>query len=123
MVMSSDAPGWVRTGLVTLQGDRRWSLADRPEDADVILEVEIVKAYIFPVTSQKSANLVLRVRYSHAGGPLGENIYRGHRESVNWAGTREETQGLLNRGLATTVDLMKADLMKGCTAARSPKPA
>lgn len=123
MVTSSDAAGWVRTGLVTLQADRRWTLAERPEDADVIFDVEILKGYIFPVTTSKSANLVLRVRYSQAGGPLGENVYRGHRESVNWASTREETQGLLNRALDTTVHLMKADLVKGCAAARAPKPA
>ena len=123
VVMSSDAAGWVRSGLVTLQGDARWLLADQPQDADLILEVEILKSYIFPVTSSKSASLVLRIRYSHAGGPLGEAIYRGHRESLNWAGTKEETAGLLNRALATTVEMTKADLVKGCAAAKAPKPA
>lgn len=123
VVQSSDTPGWIRSGLVTLQGDPRWSFADRPEDADLVLEVEILKSYIFPVTTSKSATIVLRIRYSHAGGPLGENIYRGARDAVNWAGTKEETAGLLNRALLAAVDLVKADLSKGCTAARAPKPA
>ena len=123
VVMASDAPGWIRSGLVTLRGDARWSLVDRPEDADMVLEVEILKSYIFPVTTSKSASVVLRIRYSHSGGPLGENIYRGARDSVNWAGTKEETAGLLNRALLAAVDLTKADLVKGCAAARAPKPA
>jgi hypothetical protein len=123
MVLSSDAAGWVRAGFTDLQGDPRWTFADTPEDADLILDVEIIKSYIFPVTTSKSANVVLRIRYSHAGGPLGENIYRGHRAAVNWAGTKEETAGLLNRALATTVELTRVDLMTGCSAAKAAKAA
>ena len=122
MVLSSDAPGWVRTGLITLQGDARWAFADKAENADLVLNVEIVKSYIFAVSTSKAASVVLRVRYSYAGGELGQNIYRGGKEAVNWAGTKSETSGLLNQALLEAVTLMQGDLAKGCSAARAPKP-
>ena len=56
VIQSTDAPGWVRAGLVTLQGDARWSMADRPEDADLVLEVEILKSYLYPVTTSMAAS-------------------------------------------------------------------
>ncbi|MDB5471170.1 MAG: hypothetical protein JWR84_2730 [Caulobacter sp.] len=123
MVLSSDAPGWVRSGLITLQGDARWTFAATAEDADLVLNVEILKSYIFAVSTSKAASVVLRIRYSQAGAPLGENLYRGGKEAINWAGGKGESQGLLNQALMETVALTKADLAKGCSAAKAPKPA
>lgn len=119
MVLSTDAPGWVRSGLVTLQGDARWTIADKAENADLILNVEILKSYFIFVSTSKNSSVVLRVRYSHAGGDLGQAIYRGNKTAMNWAGTKSETAGLLNGALLDTVAQMDGDLAKGCAAAKA----
>lgn len=119
MVTSSDGPGWVMRGLKGLDGDARFALVDSADKAEVVMNVELLKSYVLAVNMTKAATVVFRVRYSGGDKSLGDNLYRGTKDALNWAGTKSETLGAMNLALAETVDQTKADLAKGCAAVRA----
>ncbi|HYE45407.1 MAG TPA: hypothetical protein VEA44_06500 [Caulobacter sp.] len=118
MVTSSDGPGWIRSGLKGLDGDARFALVDSPEKAEVVMNVELLKSYVLAVNMTKAATVVFRVRYNGGERSLGDNLYRGTKDAVNWAGTKSETLGAMNLALVEAVNQTKADLVKACAAVR-----
>jgi hypothetical protein len=115
-VRNADSAGWVRSGLLSLDHDKRIHMADSAQSADITLDAEILKAYVMAITTQKTANVVLRIRYTRAGGAPEEQIYRGALNDVDWIGGDDETQGALNDALTQVVTAVAGDTIKRCKA-------
>jgi hypothetical protein len=113
-VHAGDSAGWVRSGLQTLDRDKRLRIAGTAADADLVLDAEILKAYIMSITTQKAANVVIRVRYSRHGVAEGDAIYRGALNEVNWIGGDDETQGAFDDALSQVIAAVAADTAKRC---------
>ncbi len=113
-----DGPAWVGSGLQTLGQDGRIEIVDAAATADVDLEVDILKAYILSLTQVKAATVVVRVRYRQGPGPATEQVYRGAKDSLNFASSEAETRAALNQALARAVDAVHRDVLGFCQAAQ-----
>ncbi len=113
-VLASDSVAWLRSALDVLKQDRRLRFVDGEKDAVFVLRVELVKAYIMAITTQKSSSVVLRVSYSRDGKDLDPQILRGRDTGGNWAFGEEETQGSLNRALSAAVSELDNDIVAHC---------
>jgi hypothetical protein len=118
-IRGADAPAWVRSGLDSLGLDQRILLvgAELGNDADLALSLDLLKAYMHSITTQKSANVVLRVRYSRHGQPLDEQVYRGVDTGGNWAQGDGETQEAFDAALAESLTAIDRDIRTRCAAA------
>jgi hypothetical protein len=115
-VRATDAAGWVMSALKSLKRDGRLQLDEQPDASDLVLRAEIIKAYMISLTTDKSTNIVLRVRFTGPNGAAGEQIFRGVETGTDWAATSSETQGQFDRALAKVVDQVDQNLAQRCTA-------
>lgn len=110
-VRADDFAGWVRGGLD--HGLRK------PGPAAVVsIDAEILVAYVHGLASTKSADIVLRMRYSRDHQPVGEKVYRGASTAMNWDSSEHEIRNALAEALAALVVQVSADGLGYC-----PQPA
>jgi hypothetical protein len=114
LVHSSDTRGWVESGLRTLSLDPRFVFVDSAAGADIVVNAELVNAYMLSITMDKSVSVVLRVRYAPQGKPVSEQVYRGVDTGTNWNSASGETQGAFDRALAQVIALVDADIDNRC---------
>ncbi len=118
MIHATDTVGWVRSGLEGLKQDPRIRLDDQAstDASDLVLDVDLVKAYVLSITTEKTANVVLRVRYSRAGASAGEKVYRGVDLGANWVSGADETQSTFDRALTQLLEELDTDVIAHCAA-------
>jgi len=109
----ADTAAWVRSGLGTLARDPRIQFVDGGQ-ADLDLNVSLLKAYMISITTEKSANVVLRIRYTRPDASSDEQVYRGVDTGLDWAGTTDETQGALDDALAEALASIQRDVLARC---------
>jgi hypothetical protein len=117
-VHASDSVAWFRVSLETLKQDGRLRFVDADADAQLVLRVELVKAYIMVQNTQKSSDVVIRVVYSRDGKDFDTQIVRGRDEGANWVNGEDEAQGSLNRALAAAVGELDSNIGAHCRAAQ-----
>jgi hypothetical protein len=110
----ADTLAWVRSGLASLDGGGQITIV-QAEPADLALKVELLKAYVISITTVKSANVVLRVRYAHGSSGLDDRIYRGSEVGPNWMSTTGETEAALNGALSQVLDTIREDTLTRCS--------
>jgi hypothetical protein len=123
VVRTEDSVSWVRTALDALAQDSRLAIVDDNKNAALVLNVELVKAYILTMNTQKSANVVLRASYKHEGKDLDSEIARGRDTGANWANGAEEAQGAIDRALSAAVSELDNEVVARCRALESERPA
>lgn len=115
-VKTEDSVAWVRAALSTLDQDRRLIVTDDVKTIRFSLRIELAKAYIMTITTQKSSNVVLRVSYSRDGQELDTQILRGRDTGGNWVNGENEARGSLNQALADAVHDLDEDIVAHCHA-------
>jgi hypothetical protein len=113
-VQATDSEGWVRSALQSLTRNSRIALADGAAGADLTIDAEILKAYVFTITTQKAANVVIRVRFTRHGAADGEQIYRGALNDIDWVAGDDETQSALDEALSQVVSQLGDDAVRYC---------
>ncbi len=123
-VQSPDGPSWVMLALQTLGQDNHINLvAGDATDADIDVNVDLLKAYVISLTMSKSANVVVRAHYSHGANPPEDVVYRGVETGTNWASTQSESRGALGAALSQIVTQVHADVLQRCGAAKAAPAA
>lgn len=117
-VRSPDSVAWLRAALSTLQQEARLRFVDDDRRAEITIRIELVKAYIMTMNTQKTANVVLRARYSRNGTAIDTQIARGRDTGVNWANGSDEVRGALNRALSAAVSELGNAIVIRCRASR-----
>jgi hypothetical protein len=120
-IHQADQIAWLRSGLMSLNRDSRIQIVDAAatEKPDLEVSVELLKAYVISITSDKSTNVVLRIRYARQGAALGEQIYRGTDTGVNWISGGDETQASLDYALAQILGDVDRDILARCDAEKT----
>jgi hypothetical protein len=116
-VHTDNSIAWVQNALNALKQDSRLTFAAGDSNAQLTLRIELVKAYIMTLTTQKSSNVVVRISYTRNGKDFDSQIVRGRDESGNWANGADEAQGSLNRALASAVSQLGNDIVARCKTA------
>lgn len=111
-ITATDTLAWTRSGLTTLDTDAKIELVGSGEQLS--LDADIVKAYVYSITSNKTAHIVLRVRYTNADAPVAEKVYRGADNTGNWASGEGEARNALNRALASAISQIRTDVLRHC---------
>lgn len=123
-IRAENAVGWIRSGLDSLKLDQRIQFVDAADPgADLVLAVELMKAYAQSASATKNANVVVRARYSRNGAQIGERTFRGDDSGANWASMDGEGQGVLNQALKEVIASLDYDLLQRCTANRAAPSA
>jgi len=117
-VQTIDSVAWLSGALSSMKNDPRLRFVDNDDDAEFTLRIELVKAYIMTITTQKSANVVLRANYSRNGTAIDTQIARGRDTGANWANGSEEVQGALNRALSAAVSELDNAIVTHCRSSR-----
>lgn len=108
---------WVRSAVQQLDGDKRLKIVDT--NPDVTLNIELAKAYLQTMATQKSATVVLSVRYGE-GEP---KIFRGSYDGVNWVNGEAEAQSALDFALSEAIEALNSDLVRYCSSQVAKGPA
>ena len=118
-IHQADEVAWLRSGLKSLDRDPRIQFVDATADGkpDLDLSVELLKAYLINITSDKSANVVLRIRYARQSAAPSEQVYRGTDTGANWISGQDETQGAFDYALAQILDGVDRDIVARCREA------
>ncbi len=118
---ATDTAAWVRAGLQSLSQDSRLLVVDGSHDSAVVLNADLLKAYVMDSAQEaRATNVVLRVHFGREGAVLGEKIYRGADAGLNWTGSKGETQSSLNEALGQIIDAVDADVLDYCGSAAPP---
>ena len=127
-IHSQDAAAWIRSGLQSLAPvpGVRFIDQDQADGSELVLKVELIKAYVMTITTQNAANVVIRIHYSQ--GPAAEPVYRGAVTRVDWANGDDEIQSALNQALTQLLPKVQSDIRQHCLAvsrlaAARPSPA
>ena len=108
---------WLHSGLLSLkrQGIRfeTREAGDAPP-ALPELDVALIKAYVQPLSTSKSANLVVRVRVVRNGEVASERLYRGRDTGMNWWGSQDEMETAFNLALRDLLSRLAPDLRSQC---------
>jgi hypothetical protein len=123
VVHGADPVAWLRSGLATLKRDRRIVLADSTSNSDLDLDVDILKAYVINITSDKSANVVVRVHYSRNGAAAGDRVIRGIETGWNWADGGDETQSAFDDALDDLLKTLDQDIAAHCAPGAATQAA
>lgn len=127
VVHYADTAAWMRSGLQSLNRDKRILISDKSEDSDLVLDIDILKVYVINITTDKSANVVVRVHYSRGGVPLGDQVIRGVETGWNWANGSDETESAFDDALEDMLKSLDQDIESRCHAPSSrtagPPPA
>ena len=115
-----DSAAWFRAGFLALNRDPRLKLSEGMQNADLVMDVEVVKAYVMSITSSKTATVIFRVRYSRQGTPLDEQIYRGDNVNWNWNSGEGESQSALDGTMAEALKQIDRDALLRCAQTWAP---
>jgi hypothetical protein len=108
---ASDLSDWARSGFATLNHDPRIRFAGASEQPKVALKVDILKAYVVPITSEtRTVNLVLRVHYTD----IDAAVYRGAVDSLTWLSITRESASSFNEALAQILRNVDHDIVQRC---------
>jgi hypothetical protein len=114
-VLMTGSTDWVRSGLDSLNRDARIKLSETPTGAaDLSLAVELVKAYTMNITTERSTNVVFRVRFTGKDGAKSEQVYRGEYEGNNWSNGEGETLDSFDDALAHLLANLDHDIVARC---------
>lgn len=108
-VDSDDFTSWFADGMAAIPGQTK-------ADAATSLQIDVLKAYIQSIGTMKSANLVVKVTTSGAGGVQRQSTFRGVDNSINWNNTQDEVQGAFNTALADLQRQIGAHLKQHCNS-------
>jgi hypothetical protein len=114
---AADTAGWVRSGFQSLGRDPRIKFVDKaaPADPALLLNVELLKAYVTTVTSEThAATVVLRVHYSGQNGMRTDQVYRGTDNGVTWLSAGSEGQSSFNAALTEALEAIDRDILARC---------
>jgi hypothetical protein len=114
-----DSRAWIGNAL---SGLRTYGIEVSPPPADGIApaqgltaSVTLMTAWVSSFSTTKTGSVVLRVRYARDGTPLKETSYRGAISTVDWWGSTEEVQGMLDDSLTQILADMYRDLPPLCS--------
>jgi len=114
-IRAQDSLQWVGSAFDWLSRDRRLKLVSEGDPADLVLTVDLLKAYVRSGAGMgKAANVVVRVRYTPRNGAEDVQLYRGIDTGVNWATAEDETKGVLNRALNQVLNQVNDDTAERC---------
>ncbi len=117
-IRSSETLQWVRSAFDTLDRNKHVRFVGADEQADLVLTVDLLKAYVRSVAGMgKSGNVVVRVHYAPQGGSEDVQLYRGLDTGVDWNASEGETEGVLNRALSQIVIDVGEGIMSDCRSA------
>jgi hypothetical protein len=125
---AESVPRWVRDGLAALsQAHYRVSFDETGSPAPrqgqfLVIDVEILKAYLHTVVTAKSATLVLSVNYRPAGRPGQVRIYRSQKASVNWTASASEVEAAMNMAMTAILADIADDIALKCGTQASRQP-
>lgn len=80
----------------------------------VVVRVSLHSAWVTSVATNKTANVVLRVRAERAGKTAIDRDYRGGVTRMNWASTVGELQGLVDSAFTAALNDMAKDIHPLC---------
>ena len=110
-VRSENSVEWVRSAVLTLDHDVQLHFVSDEAGADLSLQVELLKAYIMGITTQKSSNVVVRVRFLRHSAQLGEVVLRGRETGANWVNGEGEMQSQLDAALGNALLSLREQLL------------
>lgn len=120
-VREADMLGWLGSGMSSLAADGYRVDTSTPGSDQLMVHMELLKAYMRAAGTSIATNIVVRITYLRADGTsLGQQIYRGSDTSIDWVGGDGEIN--TDFRLATT-DLLKQvaqNLSRYCAAAAQP---
>jgi hypothetical protein len=116
-VYHDNSAAWIRSGLDWLKRDGRLKFAEGSDPGDLVVSVELIKAYIDAITgTEKSVTIVLRVKYSRGDVNLGEEVARGHVDTMNWAYGDGEIQSSFDSALEDALIGADRSILAHCKA-------
>jgi hypothetical protein len=117
----NDTAGWVRSGILTITRSPKINFVDA--NADLVLNIDLLKAYIRSAPTSKSANVVIRVHYAVHGLPADETLFRGLDAGMNWNSEDGEAQSALDRALSQILVNLSSDIVAHCSPAAGANAA
>ncbi len=105
---------WIETGLLSIKPHHVY-FKKLTNENDLILDVDILKAYVHHKTVALNANVVIRVTYLN-DGQTQSKLYRGMDTSINWADGSEDIEEGMNAAISEILDEMTIELNKRCRA-------
>ena len=119
-VLVADSVSWLQSALETFKQDPRLRFVSEVETG-LAVRIELMKAYVMAMATQKSAVVVLRVTYRSGGKDLEPQIARGQDTSANMAFGEKETETALNRAMVMAVKQLDEGVVGRCRAAPPSK--
>ena len=115
-VRVEDSGAWIRSAVQSLNGASGFRFVDQPvvDGGELVLNVELLKAYTMHMATDRAATVVIKVKYSRHGAPIDEQIYRGAENSVNWSNGASETRASLNTALGKILPALNKDILRYC---------
>ena len=110
---------WIRQALSSIFSDSRLRFdyrRDQADPTDIVVEVEVLKVYLASLDIDKTADVVLRIRYRRGGVVLGEQIYRGAYASLQFSDGADEAMDALNHAMTIARDTVHRDILYECSS-------
>lgn len=115
--------GWLTSAIMSLQSLGFKVDTQAKADDDLIMHVELLKAYMHDTGMSISASIVVRIGYMHPGGSvLAQQLYRGDSTSVDWASADREIDRDFRLATEDFLQRLLPDLDRYCAVARQPTP-
>ncbi len=117
-VLIDNSGDWISSALRSLNGESGLEFVDRPEvdGSELVMSVELLKAYTILMATDRAATVVIRVKYSRGGTPIDEHVYRGADNDLNWFNGAGETLASLNAALGKLLKPVREDISRLCSS-------
>lgn len=108
---------WISSALRSLDGQSGLEFVDRPavDGSELVMSVELLKAYTVHLATDRAATVVIKVKYSRHDAPIDEKIYRGADNDLNWSNGAGETLASLNDALRKLLKPVREDISRHCS--------
>ncbi len=110
-------PEWVEAGLLSIKPHHLYMQQATTVENKILMDIEILKAYMHHRATSLNANVVLRVKY-RLDNKNQSKIYRGMDTSLNWAGATNEVEDSMNIAISKVLDEITADISNQCIRLR-----
>lgn len=115
---------WLSTGLSTLDAAGYRMDSEPSQAANLVVDVELLKAYLESQSTSIASTIVVRVTYKRPDATvLGQQLYRGSDTSLNWANGDGEINTDFKLATADMLQKVQPDMGRYCASARQPGPA